>query len=119
MPGKIHYLKTRQEFKDFKENNKNFIIKFKAEWCAPCWSAEKIIKEYFGQCEQYLDMVVVDYNKGSDLFSYLKVKDIPSMHSFVNGEIAESVIGAGEKDLFTFFNSTMLRINKNVVLPEY
>ena len=107
MPGKVYHLTDRNEFKQFLLTNKNFVIKFTATWCGPCKTAKPIIDAYFNQSKQYLDMVIVDVDKGPDLSSYFKIKSVPTMYSFINGEIAESLIGVNKDEILHFFKSTL------------
>ena len=55
-------------------------------------------------------MVIVDVDKGPDLSSYFKIKSVPTMYSFVKGEIAESLIGANKDEIVHFFKSTLTRL---------
>ena len=114
MTGKVYHLTDRNEFKQFLLTNKNFIIKFTATWCGPCKTAKPIIDNYFNQSKQYLDMIIVDVDEGRDLSSYFKVKSIPTMHSFINGEMVESLIGSNKNEILHFFKSTLKKINTNV-----
>ena len=59
-------------------------------------------------------MIIVDADKGSNLCSYLKVKAFPTLYSFVNSQIAESVVGSEEKDILSFFKATMQKITTQV-----
>ena len=114
MPGEIVYLNNRAEFIEYLKKNKNVIIKFTATWCGPCKIAKPIVEKYFEQCKSFLNMVIVDADKGSNLCSYLKVKGFPTIYSFVNGQIAESVVGCREKDILSFFKTTMQKISTQV-----
>ncbi|MBN22949.1 MAG: thiol reductase thioredoxin [Bdellovibrionaceae bacterium] len=114
MTGKVYHLTDRNEFKQFLLTNKNFIIKFTATWCGPCKTAKPIIDNYFNQSKQYLDMVIVDVDKGHDLSSYFKIKSVPTMYSFINGEISESLVGANKDEILHFFKSTLKKKNTSV-----
>ena len=114
MPGEIVYLNNRADFIEYLKKNKNVIVKFTATWGGPCKIAKPIVDNYFQQCKSYLNMIIVDADKGSNLCSYLKVKAFPTLYSFVNSQIAESVVGSEEKDILSFFKATMQKITTQV-----
>tara|TARA_A100001015_G_C14392079_1_gene482112 strand:+ start:143 stop:481 length:339 start_codon:yes stop_codon:yes gene_type:complete len=110
MPGKVVNLKNRQELKEFTKTSNAFIIDFTATWCKPC----KIIKPYvdiaFKKIKDKFDLVIVDADEGSDICSFMKVKGFPTLVSFVNKEIAESVMGSRLEDIEHFFRETHKRV---------
>ena len=57
-----------------------------------------------------VDIVIVDADEGSDICSSLKVRGYPSFLSYVNGEMAESMIGADDDELLAFFKATISRL---------
>ena len=66
--------------------------------------AKPIIDGYFSKCKQYLDMIIVDADSGSNLCSYFKIKSYPTICSFIDGEISEYAVGYLQEDIFEFFN---------------
>lgn len=110
MPGKIIHLTTRQELKEFTNQSSAFIIDFTAEWCNPCKRIKPLVDMYFEKVRMYFDLVIVDADKGSDICSFLKVKGFPTLVSFVNKEMVESVIGTKEEDLKHFFVQSYRRV---------
>jgi len=57
------------------------------------------------------DMVVVDADEGSDICSFMKVKGYPTLVSFINKEISESVMGADIKGIQHFFNESYKKVS--------
>ena len=55
-------------------------------------------------------MVIVDADEGSDICSFMKVKGYPTLVSFVNKEMAESVMGADIEGVKHFFNESYKRV---------
>ena len=115
MPGNIFNFNTRQEFIEYLKTNPHCIVKFTATWCKPCQTIKPTVNKYFEQCKQYIDMIIVDAEDGSDLCSYLKVRSFPTFYSYVSGEPAQSLIGADPHSLLHFFNITLKSISKNVI----
>ena len=110
MPGRIVHLKTRQELKEFTTTSNAFIIDFTATWCGPCKTIAPLIETAWKQIKTYFDMVVVDADEGSDICSFMKVKGYPTLVSFINKEIAESVIGADIEGIQHFFNASYKKV---------
>ena len=49
----------------------------------------------------------MDTDEGGDICSALKVRGYPAFVSFINGEMAESMLGASETELVAFFKATI------------
>ena len=107
MPGRIVHLKKRQELKDFIKTSNAFVIDFTATWCNPCKTISPLIEQAWEQIKTHFDMVIVDADEGSDICSFMKVKGYPTLVSFINKEIAESVMGADIEGVKHFFNVSM------------
>ena len=114
MPGNIYNFNTRQEFIEYLKTNQHCIVKFTATWCKPCQRAKPIVDNLFEQCKQYIDLIIVDADNGTDLCSYLKVRSFPTFYSYVRGELAESMIGSEANTILDLFNKTLKRISKNI-----
>ena len=110
MPGTIIHLTTRQELKEFTNKNNAFVVYFTATWCKPCQSIKPIIDQAFEQIKGYFDMVVVDADEGRDVCSFMKVRGFPTLVSFVNKEMAESVLGGDIEEVKHFFNAIFKRV---------
>ena len=110
MPGKIIHLKTRQELKEFTNKSNAFIIDFTATWCGPCKDIKPLVEQAFEQMKTQFDMVIVDADEGTDICSFMKVRAFPTLISFVNKEMVESVVGADMPGIKHFFNTTYKRV---------
>ena len=110
MPGRIVHLKKRQELKDFIKTSNAFVIDFTATWCNPCKTIAPLIEQAWEQIKTHFDMVIVDADEGSDICSFMKVKGYPTLVSFINKEIAESVMGADIEGVKHFFNESYKKI---------
>ena len=86
------------------------IIKFTATWCGPCKKIAAIFNNLTEKVKHLVDVVIVDADEGSDICSALKVRGYPTFISYVNGEMAESLIGASESELLAFFKATISRL---------
>ena len=110
MPGNIVQLKTRQELQVFAKKSNAFIIDFTATWCGPCKTIKPLIDTAWEQMKTKFDMVIVDADEGCDICSSLKVKGFPTLVTFINKEMVESVQGADIEGVKHFFNASYKRL---------
>ena len=110
MPGNTYNLTKRVELKELVSKKKPLIIKFTATWCGPCKKIAPIFNNLTEKVKHLVDVVIVDADEGSDICSALKVRGYPTFISYVNGEMAESLIGASESELLAFFKATISRL---------
>ena len=110
MPGNTYNLTKRVELKELVSKKKPLIIKFTATWCGPCKRIAPTFNKLVEKVKHLLDVVIVDADDGSDICSALKVRGYPTFVSYVNGEIAESMVGASETELLAFFKATIARL---------
>lgn len=101
----VTVLKTRQELKNHVKNHEVVIVKFKAEWCGPCKKVEPHIKTLMEMYNK-INYVEVDVDDGSNIASYLKIRSIPTIISYVNGDIHEILSSSNTSDITTFFVKT-------------
>tara|TARA_B100000963_G_C22576045_1_gene648473 strand:+ start:1136 stop:1471 length:336 start_codon:yes stop_codon:yes gene_type:complete len=110
MPGNIYNLTKRSELKELVSKKKPLIIKFTATWCGPCKRIAPTFNELVEKVKHLVDVVIVDADEGRDICSALKVQGYPAFVSYVNGEMAESMLGASETELLAFFKATISRL---------
>lgn len=101
----VTVLKTRQELKNHVKNHEVVIVKFKAEWCGPCKKVAPHIKTLM-ETYNKINYVEVDVDDGSNIASYLKIRSIPTIISYVNGDIHEILSSSNTSDITTFFVKT-------------
>ena len=110
MPGNTYNLTKRTELAELVSEKKPVIIKFTATWCGPCKRIAPTFNRLVEKVKHLVDIVIVDADEGSDICSSLKVRGYPSFLSYVNGEMAESMIGADDDELLAFFKATISRL---------
>jgi len=110
MPGNTYNLTKRSQLKDLISKKNPIIIKFTATWCGPCKRITPTFNKLVEKVKHLVDIVIVDADEGGDICSALKVKGYPAFVSYVNGEIAESMLGASETELLAFFKATISRL---------
>jgi thioredoxin 1 len=73
------------------------MVDFWASWCSPCKmvapTVEELAKEYAGKAK----FVKVNTDENSELASRYKIRGIPTLMFFKNGEVVDQIIGAVPK----------------------
>ena len=121
--GKIE-LKNRHELKTFLSNsenkNKNILIKISATWCNPCKILDnnlyKLIHDVFefkdGETQRYRNIrekkqiiiIDIDCDKYGDIDSFLKIKRLPTIIAYYNGERRNVLDSPKHSDLEKFMS---------------
>ena len=98
-------LTTRAELNDHVKRHPVVIVKFKAEWCGPCKKIEPHVENLM-QIYDKINYVVVDVDDGSNIASYLKIRSIPTIVSYLDGDIHEILSSSNLSDIQQFFVKT-------------
>lgn len=103
----------RTEFKQFIANNSNklIIVKAHAIWCAPCKRIAPLIdNEISALMTEYgannVIFKAIDMDEDSDVANYLKIKKLPTLISYIDGEPAHVVQSANEIEINHFFKKS-------------
>lgn len=94
-----------------KENPGQFIVKFGAEWCAPCKKIEKDVHFCFERMPDTVQCAIIDIDEHLDVYAYLKMKKmvngIPAILCWNKGNIGyipdDVILGADKEQLRLFF----------------
>lgn len=97
---------NREELKQIIKQNKNkyVFIKFYADWCKPCKDIDNKVEQMFNEMLT-LDklLIYVNVDEQQDVASYFKIRKLPTLISFENGERSNVITGTNEKNLYNFF----------------
>ena len=108
MSNRIVELTTRSEFKSFVANNPYVIVKASAEWCGPCKRSTPFFMEIFNEeIPNVIKLVKLDVDEGSDLASYLKIKQMPTYIHFFKGEPKEIFMSGEKGQIIEFFKAVL------------
>lgn len=72
------------------------VVDFWAEWCGPCKMLGPVLEEIASETEYKICKVDVDRN--SELSSQYKIRSIPTILIFKNGEKIDQLVGFKPKD---------------------
>ena len=97
---------TKTEFNAIINGNDVAVIKFGAEWCNPCKAMEPILDEAAEQLKNKAAIVSIDVEESPELATEYRVRNVPTILYFKNGEVIDKSVGSINLD------SLMERINK-------
>ena len=96
-------LTKRNELKTFLTNSNHTIVKISATWCKPCIRAKPTFDMYYERLKEYVNLILVDMDKGSDICSSLKVKSVPIYIYYKNRDPIEIFNSSSDDDIKYFF----------------
>lgn len=103
---KINNLDEFNEFIKESENGKTSVLKIGSNWCGPCRTLEQTLKSFNDEeiAGVLLGEVNADEEWFEDIADELKIRGIPVLIAFKDGEEKERVVGAVQRlaimDLF-------------------
>lgn len=95
------------------------IIKFGAEWCAPCKKIASQVHDWLQKMPNNVHTIVVDIDESFEVYAYLKTKKmvngIPAILCYDQGNInyipSDSVIGANVGEVDAFFDRCLRKLS--------
>lgn len=83
-----------KEFNEILENNNVVVVKFSATWCNPCKTMEPILEDIANKFEGKIKVVDIDVDDSSEITTQYRIKNIPTIIYFKNGEAKDKTVGA-------------------------
>lgn len=74
-------------FKDLINSEKPVLIDFSAEWCGPCKMMAPILSELKTKVGESSTIVKIDVDKNPQIAGALKVRSVPTLVIYQNGEL--------------------------------
>lgn len=94
------------DFNKILEENNFVVVKFGATWCSPCKTMEPIIESIASQLENKVKVMSIDVEDEPDLATKYKIRNVPTILYFKNGELKDKSVGAMvETDLINRINN--------------
>jgi thioredoxin 1 len=96
----IHSLTDANFEEQVIRSDKLAVVDFSAEWCGPCRMVSPIIHEL---ADDYNDRIVtgeVDVDENPQVTLKYKVRNIPTVLFFKNGEVVDKQVGAVPKSTY-------------------
>ena len=88
---------NNDNFAALKSDAKPLVVDFWAEWCGPCRMIAPIVEEL---AEEYHDRVNIgkcDVDSNDDIVAEFRIRNIPTILFFKNGEQVDKHVGAISK----------------------
>ena len=98
--------------KEVLENDKIVLVDFWAEWCSPCKMFAIVLEDLANHYEGKIKFVKVDVDKNTLTANKYKVKSLPTIILFKNGEIIDSISGSTTRTYVTSCITNALLDNK-------
>ena len=98
------------------------IIKFGAEWCAPCKKVEGLVHEWFNMMPDTVQCVLIDVDESFELYAFMKNKKmmqgIPAILGYHRGNLSyvpsDSIVGADPVQIKLFFERCLSKAASSV-----
>ena len=74
-------------FSDLIASETPILVDFSAEWCGPCKMLAPVLKEVKGRIGDAARIVKIDIDANEQIAAFYKVRSVPTMILFKNGEI--------------------------------
>ena len=91
----IHVVQSKPELSAIIEKNPTVIVDFYADWCAPC----KVIAPIIEEMSEKVTVVKVNVDDSPELSNQYAVRSIPTVLVIQDGEVQNTIVGAGIKAL--------------------
>ena len=75
------------KFNHIINSNKPVLVDFFAEWCGPCKQMPAILKEVKSELKDQVRIIKVDVDRNPMIASKYKIKSIPTLIIFQDGEV--------------------------------
>ena len=93
----MEQIKTKQEFDQLTNENKNVVIDFYASWCGPCKMLAPIF-ENVPATTQNVKFVKVNVDKATELASLFGIQSIPTMIYIKEKKLEKRELGFKTKE---------------------
>ena len=90
------YVEGQDEFQTMIGNGSIILVDFYADWCGPCKMLEPIVESTAAETDATIAKVDVDANQ--QLASARRIRGVPTLELYRDGEQIEQIVGVQSKD---------------------
>lgn len=77
--------------------DKPVLVDFYAEWCGPCKALSPVLEQLATDYGDSVEVVKVDINASPETAASYRVRGVPTMALFHNGQVVDTIVGAQPK----------------------
>ncbi len=92
MSGKLAEV-TKDNFESIRSQNAKLVVDCWANWCGPCRALAPIFERLAEKYQGKVSFVKMDCDKNADLVMRFQIMAIPTILSFKDGELMETLVG--------------------------
>ncbi len=92
---------TEQNFDEILKNNSVVMVDFGATWCGPCKALAPVVEEIANDYEGRAAVCKADVEEVSDIAARFRIRNVPTVLFFKNGELKDKSVGAVQKSTLT------------------
>ncbi len=92
---------TEQNFDEILKNNSVVMVDFGAVWCGPCKALAPVVEEIAKDYEGRAAVCKADVEEVSDIAARFRIRNVPTVLFFKDGELKDKSVGAVQKGTLT------------------
>jgi len=82
-----------QNFNELINSEQPVLVDFYATWCGPCKALSPILEQLKEQYNNQIQILKIDVDENPELASKYDIRSIPTLMTFKNGEILQTMKG--------------------------
>ena len=83
------------------QNNAVVMVDFGATWCGPCKALAPVVEEIANEYEGRAAVCKADVEECSSIAARFRIRNVPTVLFFKNGELKDKSVGAVQKSTLT------------------
>ena len=92
---------TNENFDEILKNNPVVMVDFGATWCGPCKQLAPVVDEIAKEYEGRVAVGKADVEECPDITARFRIRNVPTVLFFKNGELKDKSVGAVPKNSLT------------------
>ena len=92
---------TEENFNEMIASGKPVMVDFGATWCGPCKALAPVVEEIANEYEGRAAVCKADVEECSSIAARFRIRNVPTVLFFKNGELKDKSVGAVQKSTLT------------------